>query len=719
MAPHPPSLRRLAVIAVSVLAWTTLGIAVAPAAHAAGGLAVSGRGRFVVDPAGSVSATQTITVTNQKPDTANSYFYWHSFAFTIPNSASGVRVTSRGSTLSTSTESSPNVGEHVVTAEFPSDLRYGQSRTLELTYVLDQAQFRTEDAARVGKGFATFPVIVPGDPGELTVEVVAPSYLTFSTSDPSAFTSSADGNNTVRTVTEPNQDDYFVGMVAFMADDVGERRTVEAVGRSIDVIGFPGDTAWADFAGANLPKALASLAKTTGQPAPRNLKEVREDISLRTRGWEGQYNSSAQAIRLSEDLNLDTFCHELAHTWLDGYSGTQRWLSEGLAADLAMKTVQDLTGSSAKPGNFRPVTRSEGGAIALDTWEPGDNATAVEEYAYPASLVTVGELTSKLSPEVYAKVVGAVVSRKIPLDGSSTYSATNVTWKEFLDALETVDTSLVPDAEGRTAATGTITTWVLSDAGVDWKARADARAHYARVNSADGPWTPPALLRQDLGTWDFSGAQSVMATLDPLAAQVTEVQRIAQQSGRSASGVQVAYETAGGSDTIAALPRTLTQATTALTTLADADRASADTPLPTAPWARSVLAVPAWTADAEKALGDGRMEAAATSAGVALERAKSVGLLAAAMIAGPLLLLVGIGLGARALRRRAKVRAANAAAAAAAANAAAEAARAADEAAAQPWPGLMAEFQAEAAGTEPEPTASEPEVEPGPTRPEP
>jgi len=31
----------------------------------------------------------------------------------------------------------------------------------------------------------------------------------------------------------------------------------------------------------------------------------------------------------------------------------------------------------------------------------------------------------------------------------------------------------------------------------------------------------------------------------------------------------------------------------------------------------------------------------------------------------------------------------------------------------------MAEFQAEAAGTEPEPTASEPEVEPGPTRPEP
>jgi hypothetical protein len=96
VAPHPPLLRRLALIAVTVLAWTALGIASAPSAQAAGGLALSGNARFVVNIMGSVAVTETVTLTNQEPDSGGRYYYWDSFAFSIPNSASEVAITSRG-----------------------------------------------------------------------------------------------------------------------------------------------------------------------------------------------------------------------------------------------------------------------------------------------------------------------------------------------------------------------------------------------------------------------------------------------------------------------------------------------------------------------------------------------------------------------------------------------------------------------------------------------
>jgi hypothetical protein len=255
-------------------------------------------------------------------------------------------------------------------------------------------------------------------------------------------------------------------------------------------------------------------------------------------------------------------------------------------------------------------------------------------------------------------VVGAVASRKIPISASVDYSASNITWKEFLDALEASDPTLVPDADGKTAASGAIANWVLTDTAVDWKARADARAHYARVDAADGPWTPPLRVRRDIDTWAYPSAQTLMTRLDPLASTVAEVQRIAQQSGRSTAGAQRAYETADSDADFSALPNTLSQVASALTTLADADRASADTPLPTAQWARDVLSVPADTASAEVALREGRADEAASLARVALDRAKLVGLVAAAAIVVPVLLLLGMGLVLLALRRRAKAKAA-------------------------------------------------------------
>lgn len=656
ITPHdrrPTHPRRIAGLLVALTLLITLWTcAAAPPASATGGLAVSCTATYVVDPAaGFVTVTQSQTLRNQKPSTASTYFYWDEWSFEVPLSARDVSVTSNGATLRTSSQSSPSRGQRLVVTPLPGRLLYGQTRTLVLTYRLTQAGFRTEDAARVGKGFATFPAVVTADPGGLTLKIVAPESMSF-TSSAGSFTETTSGGQTTYTATVPTDGDFFGAQIALTARSAEASKKLEIDGRTIDIFGFPGDPQWLDFVNTNLPKALASLATTTGRPAPKNLLEVWEDVNLSTHGYDGAYVSSASEIQLSEELNLDTLAHEVAHLWVNTDTSSERWVSEGLAQDLAARTVRDLGGT---PATQVTVSRSDAHARALESWKPSAEAADAEAYAYPASRQVIGELLQGLTPEQYAAVVGALSARDFPYGSASvTTPKQRLGWRGVLDTLENRGPAVVADSEGLTPAGRVMLTWVVDyrDAKSDLTTRSAMRVRYQAADASDGAWATPVGLRGAMTDWDFHEAGEMLDALAPATEKAAAVQRLAAASGVSVGRVQATYERASDADQIAQLDGTLTTAVRTLEAL-DLSNARGASTLPTGGLARAMLGIDADAAASAGALADGRFDDALASATSARNKAGQVTGLAIGLLVAAAMVLLALGLAVRwAVRRR-------------------------------------------------------------------
>ena len=67
----------------------------------------------------------------------------------------------------------------LATINFPSNLLYGQSRTVTVSFILKGEKPRSKNQTRVGPGYATFAVYGPGDAGQNTVQVVLPASMSF------------------------------------------------------------------------------------------------------------------------------------------------------------------------------------------------------------------------------------------------------------------------------------------------------------------------------------------------------------------------------------------------------------------------------------------------------------------------------------------------------------------------------------------------------------
>ena len=156
----------------------------APAAHADDGFDVDSTSRYVLQAKEEVvRATMTMTVRNDRPSyrTGNyiQYFYLPSITIPVPAEAAQLTAVSNGSPLSVTREPTKDPSTALATIHFPSNLLYGQSRTVTVSFVLKGEKPRSKNQTRVGPGYATFAVYGPGDAGQNTVQVVLPASMTF------------------------------------------------------------------------------------------------------------------------------------------------------------------------------------------------------------------------------------------------------------------------------------------------------------------------------------------------------------------------------------------------------------------------------------------------------------------------------------------------------------------------------------------------------------
>ncbi|GAA1735608.1 hypothetical protein GCM10009809_33500 [Isoptericola hypogeus] len=570
---RPPRVRavRRLVTTAALAASLAAGLAVvpvvgAPSAAADEGLDETTRSRYELRAsAGEVRAVVTTTIRNATPAQGNLLYYYDRYGIPLPAGATDVRATSAGTALPVQVRGTEDPSTAVAVASFPS-LYYGSTRTIEWSFLVPGEPVRSEDDTRVGRGYATFTVQASGDPGQVSVEVVLPSAMTFdATLD--GFTSERHGRTTTYRATQ-GVDAQGVWAVVSARDprQVDERR-VTAGGATLTLQGFPGDERWLRFAERGVGRGVPALEDVVGHEWPGGLDMVREDVSPQARGY-AWFDAGSDEIVVPEDLDAALLFHELSHAWFNPDEIAGRWLYEGLAEVVAHRVADDVGAEGSAP---RPVPdRDSAAALPLTAWAEAETSAEVEQYAYAASSAAVGRLLRGLDDETFTRVVAAAYAGESAYEapGDTGHHRARTQWRRFLDLVEV--------RGGVTGAAKVYRTWVLDGRQRgELRARAAARADYAALDEADGAWRPPLGLRAEMTEWSFDDAARITSALRDAPALAGEVQDAARDAGvRVPAVVRAAYEDANDADAYAALGATLPQAVRAVTAVGEATTAA-------------------------------------------------------------------------------------------------------------------------------------------------
>lgn len=610
----------------------------APSAHADQGLDIADSVLFDVDlDAGRVKASEHVTLTNSHPNSGGYYYFFTSYYFYVPTGADAVTVTSNGAKLPLTSSSTKYEGFNKVTATFPA-LRYGNSRKLALTYSLSKADFRSSDSYRVGKGFASFPISAYADPGRLKVHVTGPAKATMNTSSDFDKTTK-NGRATWTADLDQGATDYST-QVALTIPGAGAERKVSIHDKPVTIEAFPGDKKWLDFVSGFAPDAVETLEDLAGSPLPTEVNRIREDVGIMAEGYAGEFVAEDATILLGEDLDKDTLAHEFAHAWVSGENCDGRWISEGLAQDMARRTLAKLGDKVDRP----TASRNAKNAMALNSW--GWEATwSEDDYAYAAADQVMRELFADFDDAQYAAAISAISEHRVPYPSASyTAHGDDYTYKALLDLVETVGPPVKPGADGMTPGAKTLEKWVLTDkqvSQVDWATRAKARADYREFDASDGAWQPPAWIRSGMAKWNFDDAEDGMATLSATAADAATVDRLATAHGWPVDKFKGLYEDASSKSDVKDLPAAMTSAAQAASTM-DAAEQQAGNGAAVTQLAGQLTGYRSQIDAAVNALQDRRPDAALTYANEASSRAAMVVPVTVAMVAVPLALVAGL-----------------------------------------------------------------------------
>lgn len=649
-----PSHRLGAAILATAIAVT---VGVSPAAVrtalAAGPLRVEADATYVLDPAdGRVHVAIDFALTNLKPNSASTIFYYSTYLTAIHPDAVGLTVTDASGALSFTTT------ERRFFARLEVDLRnflyYNQSTRFTVRYDLEGGAPRSNSWVRVSRAFATFGVWAWGDVGRSTVEVRMPAgYET--TVDGDHMRIDRDGPREILTA-EPGQPDKFYAILsaenraAYTSTRISLPGDIEVV-----LLAWPEDHRWEATAADTLRTGLPELVELIGLdwPVDHDL-EVLERFTPALEGYAGVFFTLEERIELSEDLDPLTTMHEASHAWFNDSLFAERWIYEGLAEDYSWR-VQSAVGGNAGFGPREP-DEDDAGSIALDKWTfpeviRDEQTDDRERYGYEASFWVIHAIVEAAGVEGMQTAFAAADDNRTAYVGAPAPEmvAAADDWRRFLDLAQPIDQ---PDSAEVEAAINELVLGAGQSALIDQ--RHDARERYRQLVAAGAGWLPPWLVRQPMGTWTFASAMTAMDDASAVLQRRDEIQAAAVALGLTPSdALKTAYETAPANLSVA---NTVAEGELeALTAIADA-KAKLDNPADlVAQIGLLGAAAPAATYDAARgAFERGELDSAISSAAAVttlLADAVAVGqqrLLIGAVVAGVLLLLVAVVV----LRRR-------------------------------------------------------------------
>ncbi len=522
-----------------------------PVALAADDLDVSTKARYVVRPDdGTVRVTVDVTILNQKPNRTTSgvitrYFY-NAVNLGVQLEAAHVRA-ARGSTpLHVTTAKRKTF--RLVTVGLGSDLYFGQSTKVRISFDLPAGVPRSGSNVRVGPAFATFLAWAFGDHG--TVRIDVPAAFTVDVSGETMSKQAADNGGQTFTASTDDALAWYAWVNARNDDGLTRERLDLPDGERILVRGWPEDAKWRRRVSVILSDSVPNLVGRIGLPwpvdGPLNVLEVHTPL---LEGYAGFYDPKRDEITISENLDDVTIIHEASHAWFNGNLFTDRWINEGLAEEYASRVLASETRGNADPA---PIKRTAKAAFALGAWPPpapirDATSDAREQYGYDAAWTVIRELVDEVGEDGMRRVFQAADHHTIAYPGDGTPETTTQPndWRRFLDLVE---------EQGGASAADLLQTWVLpASAGAQLRDRDAARVDYARLVGASDGWAAPAVVRLALDGWRFDEAEARMDDAQAIVEQRAATEALATANGLTVpTDLETSYESAGSEAALSA-----------------------------------------------------------------------------------------------------------------------------------------------------------------------
>ncbi|MGE3621580.1 MAG: hypothetical protein AB7L84_14060 [Acidimicrobiia bacterium] len=533
---------------VALLLVAVLGAAPPAAGQVAEGLRVESVTTYVADPrGGTVEVRARYTLTNQTPDqptaTGVRQFYFDQLLVPVLVEAVDLRASSAGRPLRVARRGGP--GDLVVpgVVDLEPNLFYGETQVVEVSYVLPAQPPRSEGFSRVNPAFATFPVIVVGDPGlaDVVVEVPAGFEVEVVGADLVRTDTPTGVRLEARAIAAPSE---FSADVALRDDAALVATTVDVAGRPVTVRAWPGDEVWADYIADVTGRGAPFLAELVGLPWPDEGElEILETSSPYLYGYAGWYRPVEGIIEVGDALDGKVLLHELSHLWFNDDLFDSRWANEGFA-EVASAEVRRRLGEQVEAAG--PPAPDDPGRLALEAWaDPdldGERVAEQERYGYAASYWVVASIFSEIGPDRWRDVIGAAAAHRsaYAVEGRP-LEVERTGWTALLDLFEVVG--------GSATAPSLFESLVVTDADRPLLAeRAAARARYAALVEAGQGWVAPQVVRRHMADWAFAeattavaGSHEVLAVRDEIAAVLGRLEGV---SAGVPDPLRVTYEEA-------------------------------------------------------------------------------------------------------------------------------------------------------------------------------
>ena len=479
--------------------------------------------------------------TNTTPDPSGRFSVFEEIRLAVHDEATDSRpATTRGRSPCRTGARKRGQRVHVATIQLREGIRYEDSVSVELTYVLPDTEGGAAPGAAVGRDLsgvelrdlrrghrrhpAGYEMRVDGDP------------LT------------EDGDTLVSGPIEDPAEWLALVTAVAPAEHASHHATVPLEGGTADLVvrAFADDDGWGTRTLETVSAALPIIEAELGLPYPLRGQLILVETVPATIAGFGESSTTGTEIPVSFDQPPFTALHQVTHVWLpprssspagSGRGSPARWRTVGAELDIDPP--------------FDPVAEAEAHADAafpLDAWSSTPDPEA-DAYGYAASWAILDEIEAAAGadaiPAVLARVAGSVGSYEPaevapePVTDGATDPAAPLTSRSFLDHLENVtDADLAPLFEER----------VLTEADVALLGpRADAREAFDALVAGANGWGAPDPVASAMADWRFDEAVAQMADASAWLADRDEVLEQMADAGLSAPDrLHQAYRAYGG-----------------------------------------------------------------------------------------------------------------------------------------------------------------------------
>ena len=515
---------------------------------------------YTVHPAaGRVGVTMAIEARNHTTETRTRRFWFDHAFLAVQPGATNLRISGpKGVRVRVATKGAKAT---LLRIDFGSRLYSGRSAAMRLAFDLPGHGKAASPQVRVGTSLITIPVWAYASTGAggSSVTVRMPSGWEVAVESGSFARRSADGAGGTVLASGPlaNPLAFFAYVSAQQPAVYADRSLTLPVGdQDVRLLlrAWQDDAAWAKRTGNLFGSALPVLRRDIGLAWPMTEPlVVQESVSRDAGAYAGIFDPAERRIEVAYWAGPGVMVHQAAHAWFNGSLLADRWADEGFATYYGQRAAVALK-LGVKPPAMTKAAKAA--ALPLNAWTrdqpPG---SVVDTYGYAASYQLASALAKRVGTTVLAKVWGDAAGRvgayQPPADpgagaGQAVADPPETVdgppdWRGLLDLLEARSGEDLAPLWRR---------WVIRPADAPLlKARADARASYARTLALAGQWRLPRPVRDALRAWSFGRAETLMADARTVIAQRNALEGMAARDAVTLPAtMQALFETGALAD---------------------------------------------------------------------------------------------------------------------------------------------------------------------------